>query len=152
MRIPDRNTRSSIRRPAPHPPLLHQRELRRINQSRYLIGRVDGNAFHHESANCTARHLIQAPREDGLIPEALDTGITQRARLLYSQPNFSNPTGQCLPPERRRALARQGSVPGAPCYANDVRRDTLRLSFVAVPPAQIDEGVARLARLIRAQA
>ncbi|WP_255779116.1 hypothetical protein [Mycetohabitans sp. B8] len=43
-------------------------------------------------------------------------------------------------------------MPGAPCYANDVRRDTLRLPFVTVPPAQIDEGVACLATLIRTQA
>jgi len=42
-------------------------------------------------------------------------------------------------------------VPGAPFYAHDARRDTLRLSFVTVPPAQIDEGIATLAALIRAR-
>jgi len=39
-------------------------------------------------------------------------------------------------------------VPGAPFYADDPRRDTLRLSFVTVPPEAIDRGVAILASLI----
>lgn len=42
-------------------------------------------------------------------------------------------------------------VPGAPFYANEPRMNTLRLSFVTVPPAKIDEGIARLAALIRAR-
>ena len=42
-------------------------------------------------------------------------------------------------------------VPGAPFYANNAPLNTLRLSFVTVPPAKIDEGVARLAALIRAR-
>ena len=42
-------------------------------------------------------------------------------------------------------------VPGAPFYANAPRMNTLRLSFVTVPPAKIDEGIARLAALIRAR-
>ncbi len=40
-------------------------------------------------------------------------------------------------------------VPGAPFFAGDPQHHTLRLSFVTVPPARIDEGVARLAALIR---
>jgi 2-aminoadipate transaminase len=40
-------------------------------------------------------------------------------------------------------------VPGAPFFAHEPARNTLRLSFVTVPPARIDEGVARLAALIR---
>jgi 2-aminoadipate transaminase len=42
-------------------------------------------------------------------------------------------------------------VPGGPFYANEAQHNTLRLSFVTVPPAKIDEGVARLADLIRAR-
>src|SRR3984957_15528091 len=42
-------------------------------------------------------------------------------------------------------------VPGGPFYANEAQHNTLRLSFVTVPPAKIDEGVARLAELIRAR-
>ncbi|SAL50726.1 class I/II aminotransferase [Caballeronia turbans] len=41
-------------------------------------------------------------------------------------------------------------VPGGPFFANEAQHNTLRLSFVTVPPATIDEGVARLGALIRA--
>ncbi|RJG01681.1 PLP-dependent aminotransferase family protein [Noviherbaspirillum sedimenti] len=42
-------------------------------------------------------------------------------------------------------------VPGAPFYANDPQHNTLRLSFVTVPPEKIREGVAKLAKLIAAK-
>lgn len=42
-------------------------------------------------------------------------------------------------------------VPGAPFYANEPEHNTLRLSFVTVPPEKIREGVARLAKLIAAK-
>ena len=42
-------------------------------------------------------------------------------------------------------------VPGAPFYADDAQHNMLRLSFVTVPPAQIDEGIAKLAALVRAR-
>lgn len=41
-------------------------------------------------------------------------------------------------------------VPGAPFYAADPVRESLRLAFVTVPPPRIEEGVARLAQVIRA--
>ncbi|CAJ4478846.1 aminotransferase family protein [Burkholderia pseudomallei] len=40
-------------------------------------------------------------------------------------------------------------VPGAPFFANDAQKNTLRLSFVTVPPEKIEEGVARLGKLLR---
>lgn len=40
-------------------------------------------------------------------------------------------------------------VPGAAFFAEQPRRNTLRLSFVTVPPEQIDRGVARLAEAMR---
>jgi 2-aminoadipate transaminase len=40
-------------------------------------------------------------------------------------------------------------VPGAPFYAEQPQANTMRLSFVTVPPPLIDEGIARLGRLIR---
>jgi len=43
-------------------------------------------------------------------------------------------------------------VPGAPFYADNPRRDTLRLSFVTVPDETIDRGVAILARLVNEEA
>ncbi|TAL92533.1 MAG: PLP-dependent aminotransferase family protein [Paraburkholderia sp.] len=42
-------------------------------------------------------------------------------------------------------------VPGGPFFANEAQHNTLRLSFVTVSPAKIDEGVAKLAALIRAR-
>ncbi|OTP68525.1 aminotransferase-like domain-containing protein [Caballeronia sordidicola] len=42
-------------------------------------------------------------------------------------------------------------VPGGPFFANEAEHNTLRLSFVTVPPAVIDEGIAKLGALIRAQ-
>jgi len=51
-----------------------------------------------------------------------------------------------------KAIAhRVAFVPGAPFYANEPQHNTLRLSFVTVPPAKIEEGVATLARLIAAE-
>jgi 2-aminoadipate transaminase len=39
-------------------------------------------------------------------------------------------------------------VPGAPFYANEPQANTLRLSFVTVPPARIELGIARLGALL----
>ncbi len=44
-----------------------------------------------------------ATDEDGLVPEALDA-VGQGARLLYSLPNFQNPTGRSMTMARRVAL------------------------------------------------
>jgi 2-aminoadipate transaminase len=41
----------------------------------------------------------------GLQPELLNPQLTAGARLLYTQPNFQNPTGRRLPLARRQALA-----------------------------------------------
>ena len=43
-------------------------------------------------------------------------------------------------------------VPGAPFFAADPVNESLRLAFVTVPPPRIEEGVARLAEVIRALA
>lgn len=49
---------------------------------------------------------VQVPTdESGLIPAALTPELTAGARLLYTIPNFQNPTGRRLPLERRKALA-----------------------------------------------
>ncbi|QYF92469.1 PLP-dependent aminotransferase family protein [Massilia sp. PAMC28688] len=47
--------------------------------------------------------------------------------------------------------AKVAFVPGSPFYANEPETNTLRLSFVTVPPERIREGVGILARLIAAQ-
>ncbi|QOY93134.1 PLP-dependent aminotransferase family protein [Massilia sp. UMI-21] len=45
--------------------------------------------------------------------------------------------------------ARVAFVPGAPFYANEAPTNTLRLSFVTVPPERIREGIAILGKLIK---
>jgi 2-aminoadipate transaminase len=47
--------------------------------------------------------------------------------------------------------ARVAFVPGAPFYANKPETNTLRLSFVTVPPERIREGIATLGKLIKDQ-
>ena len=47
-------------------------------------------------------------------------------------------------------LAGMAFVPGAPFFAEGGHANTLRLSFVTVPPAQIDAGVAALAGVLKA--
>jgi 2-aminoadipate transaminase len=47
--------------------------------------------------------------------------------------------------------AKVAFVPGAPFYANEAETNTLRLSFVTVPPERIHEGIAILGKLIAAQ-
>jgi 2-aminoadipate transaminase len=44
--------------------------------------------------------------------------------------------------------AKVAFVPGAPFYANEPETNTLRLSFVTVPPERIREGIAILGKLI----
>jgi 2-aminoadipate transaminase len=46
--------------------------------------------------------------------------------------------------------AKVAFVPGAPFYANEPEKHTLRLSFVTVPPERIREGIAILGKLIAA--
>jgi 2-aminoadipate transaminase len=49
-----------------------------------------------------------------------------------------------------KAIARNVAfVPGAPFFANDPQANTLRLSFVTVPPEKIEKGVAILGELLR---
>jgi 2-aminoadipate transaminase len=43
-------------------------------------------------------------------------------------------------------------VPGSAFYAGEPRNNTLRLSFVTVPPEKIEQGIAALARVLKAAA
>ena len=43
-------------------------------------------------------------------------------------------------------------VPGAPFFANDPRHNTLRLSFVTVPPERIEQGIRVLGELLKREA
>lgn len=56
--------------------------------------------------------------EGGLLPEAVST-LGQGARLLYSLPNFQNPTGRTLSVERRQALVDACARLGLPLIEDD---------------------------------
>jgi 2-aminoadipate transaminase len=42
-------------------------------------------------------------------------------------------------------------VPGAPFFANEPQHNTFRLSFVTVPKEKIEEGIAKLGKLIASE-
>lgn len=51
--------------------------------------------------------LVEVPMDaEGLIPEKLEEAVRQyRPKLLYTVPNFQNPTGVTLSQARRKAVA-----------------------------------------------
>jgi len=59
-----------------------------------------------------------ATDDDGLVPEALDA-VGQGARLLYSLPNFQNPTGRSMTLERRAGLVEACARLGVPLIEDD---------------------------------
>jgi len=75
--------------------------------------------------------------EDGLIPEALEAQLLrlhERGKdpvMLYTIPNFHNPTGSTLTVERRREIVALARRFGFLIVEDDVYRD---LTFGAVPP------------------
>jgi 2-aminoadipate transaminase len=117
------------------------------------------------------QHAVARVLHDGLLDEQLP-----RVRTLYSNQaaamldslrahmpagvRWTEPAGGMFVwltlPERidtlrlldRALAAGVAFVPGAPFYAANPRHETLRLSFVTVPPPAIDRGVAMLAGLI----
>ena len=59
-----------------------------------------------------------ATDENGIIPEAVEQ-VSKGARLLYTLPNFQNPTGRTLSTERRRALVEACGRLGVPLIEDD---------------------------------
>jgi 2-aminoadipate transaminase len=56
--------------------------------------------------------------EHGLVPSSIE-GVAQGARLLYSLPNFQNPTGRTLSIERRQELVETCARLGVPLIEDD---------------------------------
>ncbi|SDF52537.1 MULTISPECIES: PLP-dependent aminotransferase family protein [unclassified Duganella] len=59
-----------------------------------------------------------ATDEHGLVPSSIDK-VAQGARLLYSLPNFQNPTGRSLSIERRQELVETCARLGLPLIEDD---------------------------------
>jgi len=74
--------------------------------------------------------------EEGLIPEALPDLIkTHRPKLLYTIPNFQNPTGITLSAPRRAALAKIAAAHGLTVIEDDPY-GKLRYRGTEVPPVK----------------
>ncbi len=76
--------------------------------------------------------------EEGLHPAAVEAALDSRPgpapKLLYLTPTFQNPTGRCLGPERRRALARLAARRGMLLVEDDPYAE---ISFDGPPPRPI---------------
>jgi GntR family transcriptional regulator/MocR family aminotransferase len=106
------------------------------------------------------RHLARVTAEYGRRRDALLAALRRR---MPDTAAWTEPTGGfslllTLPPGLDasellpRALeAGVAFTPGSAFFVDGGGQETLRLSFSAVPPARIDEGVRRLADLIRAE-
>ena len=70
--------------------------------------------------------------EAGPLPESLHEVVG--ARALYLLPNFQNPTGRCIPDERRKAIANQAKKQGLPLIEDDPYGD---LWFDQAPPPPV---------------
>jgi 2-aminoadipate transaminase len=83
-----------------------------------------------------ARFVPVPTNEHGLIPEALPELIRQhRPKLLYTIPNFQNPTGVTLTAERRQTLARLAAEHKLIIIEDDPY-GKLRYSGSVVPPVK----------------
>jgi 2-aminoadipate transaminase len=54
---------------------------------------------------CEPEYLSLPCDDSGLRPDLFEPQMLNRARLMYIQPDFQNPTGRQLPLERRQAIA-----------------------------------------------
>ena len=71
--------------------------------------------------------------DEGPLPAALDAAVLggERARFIYLLPNFQNPSGRCVPADRRLALVDRALSLGLPIVEDNPYGD---LWFDAPPP------------------
>jgi 2-aminoadipate transaminase len=120
---------------------------------------VDQAAAAHWLANVDLEaHLATLRREYGARRDALLGGLAAALPegSAHSRPEggmfvwVQLPAGWDAEALLHRALERDVAfVPGYPFFAGEPDRATLRLSFTTHPPAEIAEGLARLAEVIR---
>jgi 2-aminoadipate transaminase len=127
-----------------HTPSLNQRIVHEVVKDGFLDSHVPTirtlyNTQCHAMLDALARHM----------PEGVTWNVPEGGMFIWVRVPASIDTMKLL---EASVAADVAFVPGAPFYANDAQHDTLRLSFVTVSPAKIDEGVARLAKLIRERA
>lgn len=89
-----------------------------------------------------ARYLTASADEEGIRTDALEPLLAQRPKLLYSVPNFQNPTGVTLSAARRIGLVELAAAHGVPIVEDDPYRE---LRFEGEPlPRLISHAAGRL--------
>lgn len=93
-----------------------------------------------------ARVVAVPGDEDGIAPEALaELVVRHRPKLLYTVPNFRNPTGQTMPGERRAAVAEVAARLGLWIVEDDpygeLRFEGERVPWIASFPGAEDRTV-----------
>lgn len=69
----------------------------------------------------------------GMVIDALPRALAARPKLVYTLPNFQNPTGLTMTRERRQALAEAAAAAGVAVIEDDAYHD-LRFEGAALPP------------------
>jgi 2-aminoadipate transaminase len=98
-----------------------------------------------------SRYHHQAQSMLGALEAHMPSGVTwnQPAGGMFLWVNL--PNGMNAETVLEKALAHNVAyVPGSPFYANEVAANTLRLAFVTVPAAKIEEGITTLGKIFAA--
>ena len=98
-----------------------------------------------------SRYHHQAQSMLGALEAHMPSGVTwnQPAGGMFLWVNL--PNGMNAETVLEKALAHNVAyVPGSPFYANEVAANTLRLAFVTVPAAKIEEGITTLGQIFAA--
>lgn len=126
-----------------HSPSFNQRVVAEVMKDGFLQQHIP-----------TIRAMYKAQRDVMLVAleremEGLDVSWTRPVGGMFlwvRLPKGMN-AQDLLPEAVERGMA---FVPGAPFFADEAEHNTLRLSYVTVSPAQINQGIAALAAAIRA--
>jgi len=126
-----------------HSPSFNQRVVAEVMKDGFLQQHIP-----------TIRAMYKAQRDVMLVAleremEGLDVSWTRPVGGMFlwvRLPKGMN-AQDLLPEAVERGMA---FVPGAPFFADEAEHNTLRLSYVTVSPAQINQGIAALATAIRA--
>lgn len=126
-----------------HSPSFNQRVVAEVMKDGFLQRHIP-----------TIRAMYKAQRDVMLVAleremEGLDVSWTRPVGGMFlwvRLPKGMN-AQDLLPEAVERGMA---FVPGAPFFADEAEHNTLRLSYVTVSPAQINQGIAALAAAIRA--
>lgn len=123
---------------------LHTPTVNQLAAARYLTG-LDAHVAHVRDVYRERRDAMLAGLP-GALPEGSTWNRPQGGMFLWARLPESYDTGALLPRVVRHDVA---YVPGAPFYAGEPDRSTLRLCFVTQTPEEIGEGLRRLAAGLR---